>query len=156
MCVCVCLCVCVFLYVCVCIHKENCFLLHVPHVSDSEKSVFGIDFSPVANHDMPDSVGSESFDQAAVSTPLPSEPITGEWPPQEGLSEDLCDNFRGIQGVFNSCYMDAVLFAMFMFTDVYDGMLHRPAPHGLSVDEKHTYESFQAQLKENIVNPLRW
>lgn len=30
--------------------------------------------------------------------------------------EDICGKYKGIQGHHNSCYLDATLFSMFMFT----------------------------------------
>lgn len=39
----------------------------------------------------------------------------------------VCGDFKGIQGLNNSCYLDATLFAMFTFTCVFDSLLFRPA-----------------------------
>lgn len=40
--------------------------------------------------------------------------------------ENICGKFKGIQGHYNSCYLDATLFAMFTFTCVFDTLLFRP------------------------------
>lgn len=40
--------------------------------------------------------------------------------------EDICGQFKGIQGHHNSCYLDATLFSMFTFTSVFDSLLYRP------------------------------
>lgn len=41
--------------------------------------------------------------------------------------ENVSGKFKGIQGHYNSCYLDATLFAMFTFTCVFDSLLFRPA-----------------------------
>lgn len=41
--------------------------------------------------------------------------------------EIVSGKFKGIQGHYNSCYLDATLFAMFTFTCVFDSLLFRPA-----------------------------
>ncbi|XP_078274889.1 ubiquitin carboxyl-terminal hydrolase CYLD isoform X2 [Rhinoraja longicauda] len=53
---------------------------------------------------------------------------------------------RGIQGHYNSCYLDSTIFSLFTFSSVLDGILHNPGGH----DEK-----IQRILREDIVNPLR-
>ncbi|XP_059836824.1 ubiquitin carboxyl-terminal hydrolase CYLD isoform X4 [Hypanus sabinus] len=53
---------------------------------------------------------------------------------------------KGIQGHYNSCYLDSTIFSLFSFTSVLDSILHRPGGH----DEK-----IQQILREDIVNPLR-
>ncbi|XP_062897209.1 ubiquitin carboxyl-terminal hydrolase CYLD isoform X1 [Mobula hypostoma] len=53
---------------------------------------------------------------------------------------------KGIQGHYNSCYLDSTIFSLFTFTSVLDSILHRPGGH----DEK-----IQQILREDIVNPLR-
>ena len=58
---------------------------------------------------------------------------------------------QGIQGHHNSCYMDSTLFAMFAFSDVFDGALHRRKRE----DDMEDYEEAQQILKTEIVNPLR-
>lgn len=42
------------------------------------------------------------------------------------LESKVCGKFKGIQGHYNSCYLDATLFAMFTFTYVFDTLLFRP------------------------------
>lgn len=37
----------------------------------------------------------------------------------------ICGKFKGIQGHNNSCYLDATLFSMFAFTNVFDAVLYR-------------------------------
>lgn len=39
--------------------------------------------------------------------------------------EAICGKFKGIQGHHNSCYLDATLFSMFTFTNVFDSILYR-------------------------------
>lgn len=65
--------------------------------------------------------------------------------------EDICGKYKGIQGHHNSCYLDATLFSMFMFTSVFDSLLYRPPREGDIAD----YEEVQRVLREEIVNPLR-
>lgn len=67
-----------------------------------------------------------------------------------GLERFLGKN-KGIQGHHNSCYMDAMLFAMFSFSMVFDSILFRPKRSG---DIKE-YNQVQKVLREGIVNPLR-
>ena len=74
-----------------------------------------------------------------------------------GPPEDVKDvthyvgKHKGIQGHHNSCYMDATLFSMFAFTQVFDIILFRPQA---KTDVKE-YTEVQNVLKEAIVNPLR-
>lgn len=37
----------------------------------------------------------------------------------------ICGSFKGIQGHHNSCYLDATLFSMFAFTNVFDAVIYR-------------------------------
>ncbi|XP_038659534.1 ubiquitin carboxyl-terminal hydrolase CYLD isoform X1 [Scyliorhinus canicula] len=53
---------------------------------------------------------------------------------------------KGIQGHYNSCYLDSTIFSLFTFTSVLDSILHMPGGQ----DEK-----IQRVLREDIVNPLR-
>lgn len=46
--------------------------------------------------------------------------------------ENISGKFKGIQGHYNSCYLDATLFAMFTFTCVFDSLLFRPYEKGVS------------------------
>ncbi|XP_065358711.1 uncharacterized protein CYLD isoform X3 [Calliphora vicina] len=65
--------------------------------------------------------------------------------------EELCGNFKGIQGHHNSCYLDVTLFSMFAFTPVFDAILYRPPEK----DDISHYTEVQTVLREVIVNPLR-
>lgn len=42
-----------------------------------------------------------------------------------GELDNICGMYKGIQGNHNSCYLDATLFAMFAFTNVFDAVLYR-------------------------------
>ncbi|XP_043946223.1 ubiquitin carboxyl-terminal hydrolase CYLD-like [Protopterus annectens] len=53
---------------------------------------------------------------------------------------------KGIQGHYNSCYLDSALFSLFSFSPVLDSILHLP----LKQEEK-----VQEILRREIVNPLR-
>ena len=55
---------------------------------------------------------------------------------------------RGIQGHYNSCYLDATVFGLFALSDVFDPMLRTEArdPAG---------EEIREMLLKGIVNPLR-
>ena len=55
---------------------------------------------------------------------------------------------RGIQGHYNSCYLDATVFGLFALSDVFDPMLQTKArdPAG---------EEIRGMLWKGIVNPLR-
>ena len=63
----------------------------------------------------------------------------------------LTGRSKGIQGHQNSCYLDATLFAMFSFTDVFDGLFYRMQ----TANDIHEYSQVQQVLREDIVNPLR-
>ncbi|CAD7085791.1 unnamed protein product [Hermetia illucens] len=81
--------------------------------------------------------------------------VPGKVPPLKILSteglEEICGKFKGIQGHHNSCYLDATLFSMFMFTYVFDSILFRPQ----FADDIPAYKEVQKVLREEIVNPLR-
>ena len=78
---------------------------------------------------------------------------------------------RGIQGHYNSCYMDATLFGMFVLSDLFDRLLImelRPdvgarakPPEQATVPKSKRVPSFEERrdiqklLREGIVNPLR-
>ena len=53
---------------------------------------------------------------------------------------------KGIQGHQNSSYLDATIYGMFAFTDVFDNLL---LPYGYHADRVRSI------LVEKIVNPLR-
>ncbi|OQV21146.1 Ubiquitin carboxyl-terminal hydrolase CYLD [Hypsibius exemplaris] len=58
---------------------------------------------------------------------------------------------RGIQGHKNSCYMDATLFGMFAFSNVFDDILFRKRRKF----DGEGFEEVQAILQEVIMKPLR-
>ena len=104
----------------------------------------------------------------AKPTSLPvSEMVHEYYPPlgKEEVSDLKTKQQRGIQGHYNSCYMDSTLFAMFACTDRFDSLLNThlnevetPQPKGKSpqkvprLDER---EDVQRQLRDAIVYPLR-
>ncbi|XP_007903402.1 ubiquitin carboxyl-terminal hydrolase CYLD [Callorhinchus milii] len=55
---------------------------------------------------------------------------------------------KGIQGHYNSCYLDATIFSLFTFTPVLDSILHMP------LKQEHEV-NIQRTLREGIINPLR-
>lgn len=65
--------------------------------------------------------------------------------------EEICGNFKGIQGHNNSCYLDATLFSMFAFTYVFDTLLYRPPNN----NDLEYYTKIQTILRDEIVHPLR-
>ena len=56
---------------------------------------------------------------------------------------------KGIQGHQNSCYLDATVYGMFAFTDVFDKLFLKARAKG-----KHD-DKVRQILLELIVNPLR-
>ncbi|XP_078139473.1 ubiquitin carboxyl-terminal hydrolase CYLD isoform X4 [Centroberyx gerrardi] len=58
---------------------------------------------------------------------------------------------KGIQGHYNSCYLDSTLFCLFSFSSVLDTVLLRPR---LKTDVEY-YRETQELLRTEIVNPLR-
>ncbi|XP_071371714.1 ubiquitin carboxyl-terminal hydrolase CYLD isoform X2 [Centroberyx affinis] len=89
-------------------------------------------------------------------TPKPTErpPV----PPLEDSEEDappipesevlslLVGRMKGIQGHFNSCYLDATLFSLFSSSMTLDNICHKPAD---------TEQSINCTLRKEIVNRLR-
>jgi hypothetical protein len=55
---------------------------------------------------------------------------------------------KGIEGDSNSCYMDATIFCMFTYSNVFDALLYQ------NVDKKQSMK-LQQLLRENIVHILR-
>lgn len=93
----------------------------------------------------------QNIDKAENNNPVISEPVK---PVQCKTDEDLnniCSMYRGIQGHHNSCYLDATLFSMFMFTSVFDHLINRPKAENDIKD----YKEVQRILREEIVHPLR-
>ncbi|XP_067104931.1 ubiquitin carboxyl-terminal hydrolase CYLD isoform X4 [Osmerus mordax] len=58
---------------------------------------------------------------------------------------------KGIQGHYNSCYLDSTLFCLFSFSSVLDTVLLRPK----SKTDVEYYRETQELLRTEIVNPLR-
>ncbi|XP_056269754.1 ubiquitin carboxyl-terminal hydrolase CYLD isoform X2 [Pseudoliparis swirei] len=58
---------------------------------------------------------------------------------------------KGIQGHYNSCYLDSTLFCLFSFSSVLDTVLLRPR----SKSDVEFYRETQELLRTEIVNPLR-
>ena len=56
---------------------------------------------------------------------------------------------KGIQGHQNSCYLDATVYGMFAFTDVFDKLFLKTTSKGLHDDQVRNI------LLRKIVNPLR-
>ncbi|OCT84366.1 ubiquitin carboxyl-terminal hydrolase CYLD [Xenopus laevis] len=82
-----------------------------------------------------------------------SEVVEGNTPPRtekEGL-EVMIGKKKGIQGHFNSCYLDSTLFCLFSFSSVLDSVLLRPKE---KTDVEY-YSETQALLRTEVVNPLR-
>ncbi|KAM4613979.1 ubiquitin carboxyl-terminal hydrolase CYLD isoform 1-T2 [Discoglossus pictus] len=82
-----------------------------------------------------------------------SEVVEGNTPPRsekEGL-EVMLGKKKGIQGHYNSCYLDSTLFCLFSFSSVLDSVLLRPKE---KTDVEY-YSETQALLRTEIVNPLR-
>ena len=58
-------------------------------------------------------------------------------------------NTKGIQGYKNSCYLDATLYGMFMFSDAFDILFLE------EVTTNAEELKLQKRLKSDIVYPLR-
>ena len=70
--------------------------------------------------------------------------VTDFLPP---LTQPVLGKNKGIEGDSNSCYMDATIFCMFAYNNVFDSLLH------MKVDQE--VASLQARLRDNVVNVLR-
>ncbi|CAO2610468.1 Ubiquitin carboxyl-terminal hydrolase CYLD [Lemmus lemmus] len=69
---------------------------------------------------------------------------------KEGL-KIMIGKKKGIQGHYNSCYLDSTLFCLFAFTSVLDTVLLRPKEK----NDIEYYTETQELLRTAIVNPLR-
>ncbi|KAJ1124379.1 hypothetical protein NDU88_002840 [Pleurodeles waltl] len=58
----------------------------------------------------------------------------------------MVGQMKGIQGHYNSCYLDSTLFSLFSFSSALDYILHAPEVYD---------ERVQQILRQDIVNPLR-
>uniref|UniRef100_G3TCQ9 Ubiquitin carboxyl-terminal hydrolase CYLD n=1 Tax=Loxodonta africana TaxID=9785 RepID=G3TCQ9_LOXAF len=82
-----------------------------------------------------------------------SEVVEENTPPKmekEGL-EIMIGKKKGIQGHYNSCYLDSTLFCLFAFSSVLDTVLLRPKEK----NDVEYYSETQGLLRTEIVNPLR-
>ncbi|MGH0137198.1 UNVERIFIED_CONTAM: hypothetical protein FKN15_063304 [Acipenser sinensis] len=82
-----------------------------------------------------------------------SEVVEQNIPPKmdmEGL-EVMVGKKKGIQGHYNSCYLDSTLFCLFSFSSVLDTVLLRPRGR----NDVEYYRETQDLLRTEIVNPLR-
>ena len=70
-------------------------------------------------------------------------------PPDNTFDEHKHTSTKGIQGYKNSCYLDATLYGMFMFSDAFDVLLKGNST--TNTEELH----LQNILKREIVYPLR-
>ena len=79
-----------------------------------------------------------------------------DWPLEEPEDQPISDDQvakylgdgRGIQGHYNSCYLDTTVFGLFALSNVFDSMLRTETrdPAG---------EEIRGMLWKGIVNPLR-
>jgi hypothetical protein len=65
------------------------------------------------------------------------------------LDHPILGQNKGIEGNSNSCYMDATIFCMFAYSNVFDSLLH------MDVHNKEPIKKLQKLLRQNIVNVLR-
>lgn len=82
-----------------------------------------------------------------------SEVVQENTPPRtenDGL-DVMVGKKKGIQGHYNSCYLDSTLFCLFSFSSVLDTVLLRPQ----SKTDVEYYRETQELLRTEIVNPLR-
>ncbi|KAL2088380.1 hypothetical protein ACEWY4_015279 [Coilia grayii] len=82
-----------------------------------------------------------------------SEVVHENTPPRtenDGL-EVMVGKKKGIQGHYNSCYLDSTLFCLFSFSSVLDTVLLRPR----AKTDVEYYKETQELLRTEIVNPLR-
>lgn len=82
-----------------------------------------------------------------------SEVVNENTPPRtesDGL-DVMVGKKKGIQGHYNSCYLDSTLFCLFSFSSVLDTVLLRPK----SKTDVEYYLETQDLLRTEIVNPLR-
>ena len=70
--------------------------------------------------------------------------VTDFLPP---LTQPVLGKNKGIEGDSNSCYMDATIFCMFAYNNVFDSLLH------MKVDQR--VADLQTRLRDNVVNVLR-
>uniref|UniRef100_A0A8C2F1E0 Ubiquitin carboxyl-terminal hydrolase CYLD n=1 Tax=Cyprinus carpio TaxID=7962 RepID=A0A8C2F1E0_CYPCA len=82
-----------------------------------------------------------------------SEVVNENTPPrtENDSLEVMVGKKKGIQGHYNSCYLDSTLFCLFSFSSVLDTVLLRPR----SKTDVEYYKETQDLLRTEIVNPLR-
>ncbi|XP_051569761.1 ubiquitin carboxyl-terminal hydrolase CYLD-like isoform X2 [Myxocyprinus asiaticus] len=82
-----------------------------------------------------------------------SEVVNENTPPrtENDSLEVMVGKKKGIQGHYNSCYLDSTLFCLFSFSSVLDTVLLRPR----SKTDVEYYKETQELLRTEIVNPLR-
>ena len=64
------------------------------------------------------------------------------------LDRPIIGRNKGIEGDSNSCYMDATIFCMFAYSNVFDSLLY------MNIDQ-NSVNRLQKLLRENIVHVLR-
>ena len=79
---------------------------------------------------------------------------------QPGQFKRYIGEWRGIQGHLNSCYLDATIFGLFAFNDVFDSLflenvkesMTSPVPESPA---QQVQREIGSMLWKGIVNPLR-
>ena len=78
---------------------------------------------------------------------------------QPGQFRKYIGEWRGIQGHLNSCYLDATIFGLFVFNDVFDSLFLENVNLGLYPVSESPAQQVQREigsmLWKGIVNPLR-
>jgi hypothetical protein len=85
--------------------------------------------------------------------PPPYQPFDPNIAPAIGrLGKNDLGRWRGIQGEHNSCYLDSLIFSLFLFTDKVDTVLSPPPSGGAT---EPFVERCRYHLRQHIVNELR-
>ncbi|XP_054627448.1 ubiquitin carboxyl-terminal hydrolase CYLD isoform X4 [Dunckerocampus dactyliophorus] len=124
----------------------------MPEYSMQDQRLQKHSFAPRSNSNDKSSSGQSKPKSKAFGGYL-SEIVHENTPPRtesDGL-DVMVGKKKGIQGHYNSCYLDSTLFCLFSFSSVLDTVLLRPR----SKTDVEYYRETQELLRTEIVNPLR-
>ncbi|CAF1288623.1 unnamed protein product [Rotaria sordida] len=95
-----------------------------------------------------DALGRQKLEKERLQGRKKIEQLPGTVENLPPLDRPILGENKGIEGDSNSCYMDATIFCMFAYCNVFDSLLHMTI-------EKNSIIKLQQLLRENIVHVLR-
>ncbi|UJR26358.1 hypothetical protein I4U23_007691 [Adineta vaga] len=122
-------------------HCPKCNQMHV--VFNNANRGFYASVTSIHDHVQKQKLNNERLKGRITTDQLPT--VKNNLPP---LDQPILGKNKGIEGDSNSCYMDATIFCMFAYNDIFDSLLH--------MDVRSTeVQKLQTILRENIVYVLR-